>query len=187
MADTEHGQGEKLHEKQDQVATDKDNPFEILFVDIVTIEDETTQLKTDQEQKEEMLNEDNSDGQLERTFVLCSESEEDELSLGIDTPEVQEEDILLLDDNLLKPSKRKNEKGKTKIKWTSTIQELNDFVQLVVKCDGTWRTLPCKGNAKNSYIFEEIGSNFSLTWWPTNGTVFVQGKRKKLRILLMVF
>ena len=55
-----------------------------------------------------------------------------------------------------------------------------DFVQLVVKCDGTWITLPCKGNAKNSYIFEEIGSNFSLTWWPTNGAVFVQGKRKKL-------
>ena len=86
MADTEHGQGKQLHEKQDQVATDKDNPFEILFEDIVTIEDETTQLKTDQEQKEEMLNEDNSDGQHERTFVLCSESEEDELSLGIDTP-----------------------------------------------------------------------------------------------------
>ena len=96
------------------MATDKDNPFEILFEDIVTIKDETTQLKTDQEQKEEMLNEDNSDGQHERTFVLCSESEEDELSLGIDTPEVQEEDILLFDDNLLKPLKRKKEKGKTK-------------------------------------------------------------------------
>ena len=68
---------------------------------------------------------------------LCSESEEDELSLGIDTPEVQEEDILLFGDNLLKSLKRKKEKGKTKIKWTSTIQELKDFVQLVVKCDGT--------------------------------------------------
>ena len=62
MADIEHGQGEQLHKKQDQVATDKDNPFEILFEDIVTIEDETTQLKTDQEQEEEMLNKDNSDG-----------------------------------------------------------------------------------------------------------------------------
>ena len=85
-----------------------------MFEDIVTIEDETAQLKTDQEQKEEMLNEDNSDGQLERTFVLCSESEEDELSLGIDTPEVQEEDILLLDDNLLKPSKERKKKGRQK-------------------------------------------------------------------------
>ena len=81
IADIEHGQGEQLHEKQDQVATDKDNPFEVLFEDIVTVEDETTQLKIDQEQEEEMLNEDNSDGQHERTFVLCSESEEDELSL----------------------------------------------------------------------------------------------------------
>ena len=124
MADIEHGQGEQLHKKQYQVATDKDNPVEILFENIVTIEDETTQLKTDQEQEEEMLNEDNSDGQHEATFVLCSESEEDELSLGIDTPEVQEEDILLFGDNLLKPLKRKKEKGKTKIKWTSTIQEL---------------------------------------------------------------
>ena len=127
MADMEYGQGEQLHEKQDQVATDKDNPFEVLFEDIVTVEDETTQLKTDQEQ-EEMLNEDNSDGQHERTFVLCSESEEDEPSLGIDTPEVQEKDMLSFGDNVLKPLKRKKEKGKTKIKWTSTKQELKDFV-----------------------------------------------------------
>ena len=165
------------------MATDKDNPFEILFENIVTIEDEATQLKTDQEQEEEMLNKDNSDGQHEGTLVLCSESEEDELSLGIDTPEVQEEDILLFGDNLLKPLKRKKEKGKTKIKWTSTIQELKDFVQLVVKCDGTWRTRPCKGNAKKSYIFEEIGSNFSLTWWPTNGTIFVQGRKEASDII----
>ena len=96
------------------MATDKDNPFEILFEDIVTIEDENTQLKTDQEQEEEMLNKDNSDGQHEGTFVLCSESEEDELSLGIDTPEIQEEGILLFGGNLLK--ERKKEKGKTKIK-----------------------------------------------------------------------
>ena len=112
MADTEHGQGKQLHEKQDQVATDKDNPFEVLFEDIVTVEDETIQLRTDQEQEEEVLNEDNSDGQHEQTFVLCSESEKDELSLGIDTPEVQEEDILLFGDNLLKPLKRKKERKK---------------------------------------------------------------------------
>ena len=65
----------------------------------------------------------------------------------------------------------------------STIQELKDFVQLVVKCDGTWRTRPCKGNAKKSYIFEEIGSNFSLTWWPTNGTIFVQGRKEASDII----
>ena len=70
MADIEYGPGEQLHEKQDQVATNKDNPFEVLFDNIVTVEDETTQLKTDQEQKEEMLNEDNSDGQHERTWAL---------------------------------------------------------------------------------------------------------------------
>ena len=136
MAGIEHGQGEQLHKKQDQVATDKDNRSEILFENIVTIEDEATQLKTDQEQEEEMLNKDNSDGQHEGTFVLCYESEEDELSLGIDTPEVHEEDILLFGDNLLKPLKRKKEKGKTKIKWTSTIRELKDFVQLV--CQMRW-------------------------------------------------
>ena len=62
-----------------------------MFEDIVTIEDETTQLKTGQEQEEEMLNKDNSDGQHEGTFVLCSESEEDELS----------EDIVVFGDNLL--------------------------------------------------------------------------------------
>ena len=53
-------------------------------------------------------------GNTKGTFVLCSESEEDELSLGIDTPEVQEEDVLLFGDNLLKPLKRKKEKGKKK-------------------------------------------------------------------------
>ena len=114
MAGIEQGQGEQLHEKQDQVATDKGNPFEVLFEDIVTVEDETTQLRTDQEQEEEVLNEDNSDKQHERPFVLWSESEEDELSLRIDTPEVQEEDILLFGDNLLKPSKRNKEKGRQK-------------------------------------------------------------------------
>ena len=55
--------------------------------------------------------------------------------------------------------------------------------QLVVKCNGTWRTRPSKGNAKKSYIFEEIGSNFSLTWWPTNGTIFVQGKKEASDII----
>ena len=101
----------------------------------------------------EQHHDDNNDEQHERTFVLCSESEEDELSLGIDIPEVQEEDILLFGDNLLKPLKRKKEKGKTKTKWTSTIQELKDFVQLVVKGDVTWRTRSCKGNA--SLIFSK--------------------------------
>ena len=88
MADIEHGQGEQLHEKQDQVATDKGDPSEVLFEDVVTVEDESTQLRTDQEQDEEVLNEDNSDEQHKQTFVLHSESEEDEVSLGIDTPEV---------------------------------------------------------------------------------------------------
>ena len=52
VADIEHGQGEQLLEKQGQVATDKDNPFEVLFEDIVTVEDKTTQLKANQEQEE---------------------------------------------------------------------------------------------------------------------------------------
>ena len=42
MANNEHGQGRQLHEKQDQVATDKYNPFEVLFEDIIIVEDETT-------------------------------------------------------------------------------------------------------------------------------------------------
>ena len=41
--------------------------------------------------------------------MLCSESKEDELSLRIGTPEVQEEDILLFSNNLLKSLKRKKE------------------------------------------------------------------------------
>ena len=69
MADIEHGQGEQLHEKQDQVATDKGDPSEVLFEDVVTVEDESTQLRTDQEQDEEVLNEDNSDEQHKQT--LC--------------------------------------------------------------------------------------------------------------------
>ena len=55
MADIEHGQGEQLHKKQDQVATDKDNPFEILFEDIVTIENETTQLKKTKNRRRKCL------------------------------------------------------------------------------------------------------------------------------------
>ena len=164
------------------MATDKDNPFEVLFEDIVTVEDKTIQLKTDQEQAEEMLKEDNSDGQHERTFVLCSEYEEDELSLGIDTPEVQEEDILLFGDNLLKPLKRKK-KREDKNKMDVNNTRAKRFRSAFVKCDGTWRTRPCKGNAKKSYIFEEVGSNFSLTWWPTNGTVFVQSKKETSDII----
>ena len=44
-----------------------------------------------------------------------------------------------------------------------------------------------KGNAKKFYIFEEVGSNFSLTCWPTNDTVFAQGKKEALNIINGIF
>ena len=42
------------------------------------------------------------------------------------------------------------------MKWTSTMQEPKDFVQLVVKCDGTWRARPCKINAKSLTFLKKL-------------------------------
>ena len=47
---------------------------------------------------------------------------------------------LLFSDSLLKYLNKRKEKGKKNYKWDGSLQTLKDFVTLILKKDGQWRT-----------------------------------------------
>ena len=67
-------------------------------------------------------------------------------------------------------------KGKTKMKWSGTLIELQDFVTLILNENRKWQS---KTNAGvDSYTFTQKDSKFSINWWTSTGTFNVQGETK---------
>ena len=67
-------------------------------------------------------------------------------------------------------------KGKTKMKWSGPLIELQDFVTLILNEKGK---LQSKTNAGvDSYTFTQKDSKFRINWWTSTGTFNVQGETK---------
>ena len=67
-------------------------------------------------------------------------------------------------------------KGQTKMKWSGTLIELQDFVSLILCEKGKWQS---KTNAGvDSYTFTQKDSKFRINWWTSTETFNVQGKRR---------
>ena len=59
-------------------------------------------------------------------------------------------------------------KGKTKMKWSGTLIELQDFVTLILNEKGKWQSKTNAGVV--SYVFTQKDSKFRINWWTSTGT-----------------
>ena len=72
--------------------------------------------------------------------------------------------------------------------WSGKIQELKDFVSLILKKEGNWTSKKVK--SKPQHVFEDTEGKFIINWWTSSKTLNVQGDRaedieKKLDRLLV--
>ena len=93
---------------------------------------------------------------------------------------------LLFSDSLLKYLDKRKEKGKKNYKWDGSLQTLKDFVTLILKKDGQWRTKKSCGGKLMDY-FTEKSSLFVLNFWPKSKTITVQGKEDITKEILDKF
>ena len=83
--------------------------------------------------------------------------------------------MLLFADSLLSCLSRKKVKGKESSIWSGKIQELKDFVSLILKKEGNWKIKKVK--SKPQHVFENTEGKFIINWWTSSKTLNVQGDR----------
>ena len=62
-------------------------------------------------------------------------------------------------------------KDNEQFKWLRDLQQLEDFVSIILNASGKWR----KSGNKN--IFKENGRKFTLNWWSSNNTLNVRASQ----------
>ena len=92
-----------------------------------------------------------------------------DLELGDNESENEEADVLLFADSVSK----KKVKGKENLMWSDKIQELKDFVSLILKKEGNWTSK--KVQRKPQHVFEDTEGKFIINWWTSGKTFNVQG------------
>ena len=71
-------------------------------------------------------------------------------------------------------------KGKQQLKWNGKVQEVKEFVTLVLKASGSWSTKKYAGKV-NQHIFQEKKKSYTINFWPSKKTLTVQGNGKNGR------
>ena len=90
----------------------------------------------------------NENGDGDEHTVKAQEPSEEEIPMdmgvddnGVEKNDCQEEveqDILLFEETLLNHIERRTTKRKQQLKWNGKVQELKEFVTLVLKASGSW-------------------------------------------------
>ena len=84
--------------------------------------------------------------------------------------------VLLFADTLLKYLAKRKVKGKTNYKFDGTLDELKDFVSLVLKSKGKWTGKKNIGKQ----TFSDSKAKLALSWWPTSKTLQLQGTNENV-------
>ena len=78
---------------------------------------------------------------------------------GLEQPEHDDAaNAILFGDTLLKYLQRSKAKGNEQFKWLGDLQQLKDFVSIILNASGKWR------RSGNKNIFKEDGGKFTLNW-----------------------
>ena len=77
----------------------------------------------------------------------------------------------------MKHLERRITKGKQQLKWNGKVQELKEFVTLVLKASGSWSMKKYAGKV-NQHIFQEKKKSYTINFWPSKKTLIVQGNEK---------
>ena len=65
-------------------------------------------------------------------------------------------------------------KGKRQIKWNGNLEELQPFVDLVLKLKGKWEKTG-KNPSMQKHVFTEQNGGPTLNWWPSSQIISIQG------------
>ena len=98
-----------------------------------------------------------------------------DLEFGDSESENEEADVLLFADSLLSCLSGKKVKGKENFMWSGKIQDLKDFVSLILKKEGNWTSKKVK--SKPQHVFVDTEGKFIINWWTSSKTLNVQGDR----------
>ena len=77
----------------------------------------------------------------------------------------------------MKYLERWTSKRRQQLKWIGKVQELKEFVAVVLKASGSQSTKKYAGKV-NQYIFQEKKKSYSINFWPSKTTLIVQGNEK---------
>ena len=77
-------------------------------------------------------------------------------------------------DSLLKYIDKRTERGKTNFKWDGEPTQLKDFITLILKRNGQWKTRKA-GAGKQMFIFKDKSANLTMNLWQSSKTLTVQG------------
>ena len=91
-------------------------------------------------------------------------------------------EVLIFSKTLVDRLSLQKVKGKTKMKWSGTLIELQDFVTLILNEKGKWQSKTNAGVV--SYVFTQKDSKFRINWWTSTGTFNVQGETKICNIII---
>ena len=129
---------------------------------------------TDKESSSEAENFQNTNtAKLDAVTVDEVEAQPVDLELGDNESEDEEADVLIFSDSLLPCVSKEKVKRKENFMWSSKIQELKDFVSLILKKEGNWTSKKVK--SKPQHVFEDREGKFSINWWTSSKTLNVQG------------
>ena len=81
---------------------------------------------------------------------------------------------ILFADSLLKYIDKRTERGKTNFKWDGEPTQLKDFITLILKRNGQWKTRKA-GARKQMFIFQDKSANLTMNFWQSSKTLTVQG------------
>ena len=68
---------------------------------------------------------------------------------------------ILFANSLLKYIDKRTERGKTNFKWDGEPTQLKDFITLILKRNGQWKTRKA-GTGKQMFIFQDKSANFTM-------------------------
>ena len=124
---------------------------------------------TDKEEIEEADNNQSSKGKVED----CAGAIDDHAvgdAEGVSQDCNDETNKIIFGDTLLKYlDKVKAKADKQQLKWNGDLQQLKDFITLILNLRGTWK----KVGTKNT--FREANGKLMINWWHTNKTLSLQG------------
>ena len=91
---------------------------------------------------------------------------------GLEQPEHDDAaNAILFGDTLLKYLQKSKAKDKEQFKWLGDLQQLKDFVSIILNASRKWK------KTGNNNILKEDGGKFTLNWWSSNNTLNVQASQ----------
>ena len=138
------------------------------------VELEKNSIDNDQDQTKNKIAVEGNSGETETEIVkaVLNEVEMSRNQQGMSTEKMG--DVIYADQLLSYITYGKVVKGKRQIKWNGNLEELQSFVDLVLKLKGKWKETGKKPSTQKHVFIEQNGGP-TLNWWPSTQTISIQG------------